>query len=93
MFLEIFRAVVVGEFFAGLDASAGSDEHASARSDRFAVGAARVIDVSREIRRNIAVDRETFFDFKIIFTLVSERVRGTDRFANVFDDARSLRDV
>lgn len=88
--VEIFRAVIVGKFFAGLDSAHGEDEHTPRRSDRFAIGCAGVVYIARKISRNVTINGLAFRDLEKILSAVAICFRLAYRSTDIFDDACAL---
>lgn len=66
MFVKIFFSVVVGQLFARFNVAQGKNKYVAAWAIGLAVGLARVVNVARFVRRDIAVYRDLFTYFKEI---------------------------
>ena len=75
--VEVFLAVIVNNFFAGLDGLAGVNPHAIFGDDRFRVGRARMVDVTRHVIAAAPVNRPFLSHPEEIFAvaLVNNLVR------------------
>lgn len=91
MLVEIFLAVVVGEFFAGFDGAAGDDEDAPARTIGLAVWRAGVIDEAGFVFWDVTIYHRRFSGPKEIFTLIARHFFERRRATNILDDARAFR--
>lgn len=67
-FIEIFLAVVVGELFTGFDRASGVDEDFVTFYLDFAVRAAGMVDVPRDVFARGAVDGFAIPNFKKVFS-------------------------
>ncbi len=87
MFIEVLFAVVVGELLPFFDAAQGTDVDMAARAIGLAVGCAGMIDETRFVGRDVAVDHKVAANPKKIFPGVSLLLRLTNLPTRILDDA------
>ena len=86
MHVEVFRVVVVGNLFTRFDISFRKDKDPFLSYIYFAIRGARMIDESRRICTDIAINREFFIDFEKIFAGVCLYLGSCGRFSLVFNN-------
>jgi hypothetical protein len=91
MYLKIFRAVVVGKFFARLYVATRENIDATPPDSDLAIRHARVIDKAGCILPNIAVDHARTARPEKILSAIFLHLLRRGRTPDVFDDARTLR--
>lgn len=93
MFIEIFFAVVVGKFLATPDPTIRHDKDASFGAFGIAIRTARVIDKTRFVAFNVAVDHRESSRPEQILAVVVRHFFECCRATNVFDDACAFRNI
>lgn len=92
-FLEIFRAVIICKFFAGLDILDGIDLDPASDDTRFAIRLAGMVDVAGNIVMFLSIDRPLGIDIEQVTTSTTISLFVSDLFARVFNNERILWNV
>ena len=90
--LDVFLAVVVGDFFSLLDVPLGHDKDSTATIEGFAVRPAGVVGIARGVVARTAVDVPAGIHVKHVAVVPLIPHRGRDPFADVLDNGRPLLD-
>ena len=87
MHREIFLAVIVGKFFAGLDVAERENKYTTLEDIDLAIGRARMVDEAGGIRRYVAVYHARFARPEKVLPAILLYLLGCRRATEVFDDA------
>jgi hypothetical protein len=87
MGVQIFLAVINGDFIAGFNVSQRPDPDAIAGSISLGVRATGVVDIAGCVASRAAIDSALFIEFKEVLPTPSVSFLGADDGADIFNDS------